>query len=79
MLKTVYYSLIYSHIQYCIATWGVVSATALEPLEKMHKRITRITTNGPFRSHTTPIFKELNLLKINDVFQLKIAEKNAKI
>ena len=34
MLKTVYYSLIYSHIQHCITTWEVASATALEPLEK---------------------------------------------
>ena len=34
MLKTVYYSLIYSHIQYCITTLKVASATALELLEK---------------------------------------------
>ena len=79
MLKTVHYSLIYSHIQYCITTWRVASATALETLEKMHKRIIRIIINSPFRSHTTPIFKKLNLLIINDVFKLKIAEKNAKI
>ena len=77
-LKTVYYSLIYSHIQYCITTWGVASATALEPLEKMHKRVIRIITNSPFQSRTTPIFKEINLLKINDVFKLKMAEKMQK-
>ena len=75
MQKTVYYSLIYSHVQYCITTWGVASATALESLEKMHKRVIRIITNSSFRSHTTSIFKELNLQKINDVFKLKVAEK----
>ena len=31
-LKTVYYSLRYSHLQYCISTWGHTSKTALEPL-----------------------------------------------
>ena len=44
----------------------------------MHKCIIRIITNSPFQSHTTAIFKELNLLKINDVFKLKIAEKMQK-
>ena len=78
MLKTVYYNLIYSLIQYCITTWRVASTTALEPLEKMHKRVIRIIPNSPFGSHTTPILKELNLLKINDVFTLKIAEKIRK-
>ena len=78
MLKTVYYSLIYSHVQYCITTWGVASATALERLEKMHNCVIRIITNSPFRSHTASIFKEFNSRKINDVFKLKIAEKMQK-
>ena len=78
MQKTVYYSLIYSHIQYCSTPWGVASATALEPLEKMHKRVMRKIPNSPIRSHTTSIFKELNLLKANDVFKLKFAKKMHK-
>ena len=79
MLKTDYYTVIYSHFQYCITTWGVASTTALEPLKKMHKRVITIITNSSFGSHTTPIFKELNLLKISDVFKLKIAEKCVNI
>ena len=47
-------------------------------MEKRHKRVIRIITNSSFRRHTTPIFKELNLLKINDVLKLKIAEKMRK-
>ena len=76
--KTVYYSLIYSHIQYCITTWRVASATTLESLEKMHKRVIRIIPSSPIRSHTTSIFKELNLLKANDVFKLKVSQKMHK-
>ena len=34
MLKTVYYSLMHSYIQYCSTTWGVASTKALEPAEK---------------------------------------------
>ena len=48
LLKTVYYSLMNSHIQFCITTWGVASATDLKPLKKLHKRVIRIITNTPF-------------------------------
>ena len=37
--------LIYSHAQYCISEWGVASTAALEPLEKMHKRVITIVPN----------------------------------
>ena len=40
-LKTVYYALIYSYLQYCVSTWGL----ALDPLVRIHKRIIRIITN----------------------------------
>ena len=36
LLKTVYYSPIYLHLQYCTTTWGLASCTALDPLEKLH-------------------------------------------
>ena len=32
MLKTVYYALIYSYLQYCVSTWGLTLTTALDPL-----------------------------------------------
>ena len=35
-LKTVYYSLIYPHLHYCISTWELACANALDPLEKLH-------------------------------------------
>ena len=76
MLKTVYYSLIYSHLQYCISTWRVASAGVLDPLYRLQKRITRIITGtkSPYKAHTTPPFKKLNMLKINDICKLEIAK-----
>ena len=49
VLKTVYYSLIYSHLQYCITTWGLASCNALGRLEKLHKRIIRIINNSSYK------------------------------
>ena len=73
-LKAVYFSLIYSHLQYCISAWGLAHANALNPLEKLHKRIIRNMTNSPYREHTTPLFFKLNLLKIHDICNLEIAK-----
>ena len=40
-LKTLYYSLIYPHITYCISTWGGAS---IKPLVTLQKKIVRIIT-----------------------------------
>ena len=73
-LKSIYFSLMYSHLQYCISLWGLAHANTLNPLEKMHKRIMRNMTNSPYLQHTTPLFFKLNLLKINDTCNLEIAK-----
>ena len=73
-LKTVYCSLIYSHQQYRVSTWGLAFAVALYPLEKLHKRIIRIITRSSYCAHTTPLFHKLNFLKMNDIFNFEIAK-----
>ena len=73
-LKTVYFSLIYSHLQNCISSWGLAHANALNPLEKLHKRIIRNITSSPYLEHTTPLFFKLNLSKIHDICNLEIAK-----
>ena len=70
VLKIVYYSLIYSHLQYCITTWGLGSCTALDPLEKLHKRIIITISNSSYISHTSPLFHRLNILKIEHIIIL---------
>ena len=66
---------VYSHLQYCISTWEVASAGVLDPLYELQKRIIRIITKSPYKPHTTPLFKKLNKLKINDICKLEIAKK----
>ena len=73
-LKAVYYSFVYSHLQYCMSTWGLASKAALDPLEKLHKSIVRNLCVNPYLAHTNPLFFKLNLLKINDICHLEIAK-----
>ena len=52
-LKAVYYSFVYSHLRYCISTWVLVSKTALDPLEKLHKGIIRNLSESPYLADTS--------------------------
>jgi len=52
----------------------MASANALDPLEKLHKRIIRILTKSPYRTHTTPLFEKLKLLIIKR-YILEISKK----
>ena len=73
-LITLYYSLVYPYLQYCILAWGGASQIHLNKLEILQKRCIRIITGSSYFSHTTPLFKQHNILKLKDIYNLKIAE-----
>ena len=62
-LLTIYNSLILPHINYCILTWGHDSNRIL----KLQKKAIRIIVKGSFYTHSDPIFKKFNILKVNDI------------
>ena len=66
-LKQLYYSLIYSHLSYGIIIWGNTYTSTLQPLIILQKRVLRIMTFANYDSHSSPIFRQLELLKINDL------------
>jgi len=63
---TMYNSLIFSHINYCILAWGEKSSR----IEKQQKKAIRILTCSKYNAHTEPLFKNLNILRTNDIFNL---------
>ena len=58
--------LVNSQISYGLLSWGF----QCKRLEKLQKRIIRIITCSKYNAHTDPLFKCVNVLKINDVFKL---------
>ena len=66
-LKLMYSSLILSHLQFAITSWGF----EWERLSKLQKRAIRIMTNSKYNAHTDPLFKSLKLLKIKDIFDVQ--------
>ena len=62
-LLTIYNSLILPHLNYCLLALGHDS----KRIHKLQKKAIRIIDKSHFFSHTDPIFKKLNVLKIYDL------------
>ena len=59
-----YNSLIVPHFNYCILLWGF----NIKRLSILQKKAIRIITCSKYNSHTEPILKSLNILRIDDIF-----------
>ena len=68
ILLTLYNTLILPHLNYCILLWGANTGN----IHKLQKKTLRIISNNKFLAHTEPICKSLNLLKVQDIYQLAI-------
>ena len=73
-LKTLYYCLVYPYLHYCIIVWGSTYKTNLRRLVSLQKRVIRIISKSTFDSHSDPIFKELELLKLFDIRQIELGK-----
>ncbi len=64
----IYNSLILSHLTFGILAWG----HTCERIAKLQKKWIRTITTSKYNALTEPIFKELNLLKVQNIFKLQI-------
>ena len=65
--KLLYNSLILSHINYCITVWGYKGSQIL----RIQKKAVQIITMSSYNSHTEPLFKTLEILKIDDLLKVQ--------
>ena len=66
-LKTVYYSLFQSYLTYGIALWGHAHAELVRKIEILQNKAIRIIKNLDYQSNTDDSYKELNILKVEDL------------
>ena len=67
---TLYHSFIYLHLTYCLQVWG--GAGDVYVLSLFKKRVVRIMKSLPHRAHTEPIFLDLKLLNIYQLYKQTI-------
>ena len=74
ILKSVYYSLIYSHLIHAIQVWGFASDTELDRILTLQKKAVCMTCKDQYPQIPDPLFAELEILKIHDAFKLQICK-----
>jgi hypothetical protein len=72
VLVSLYNSLFASFLQYGIIVWGLTYDTYTKPIYLLQKKVVRAITFKNFTSPSTPIFSELKILKLYDLFHLKL-------
>ena len=65
-LKSIYYAVFSSHLNYACQIWGLSDTKYIDKIFKIQKNAVRIMTRAGFNAHTNPIFKSLEILKIQD-------------
>jgi len=77
ILKTVYHSIVASHLRYGILAWGSANSTALQRLNNIHNRIIK---NMKYSNETLEAaFKNLELMSITDLHQFELGKFIHKI
>lgn len=72
-LLQLYYGLIYSHLQYCVSCWGGANKTKIQKLNVMQNRSVRIINKTfEIRTKMSPLYSELNILKVNHIYEFQI-------
>ena len=66
ILRTIYFSMVHSHLNYGLFAWGFDSNRII----KLQKRCVRIITRSRYNAHTQPLMKQLNILSVPDMLLL---------
>ena len=73
-LKSVYYSLFHSHLQYSLLNWGRAAKTHLHKLEVLQNKILRACLFGSRHYNTNSLYSKLGVLKLNDMIKMEMAK-----
>ena len=71
ILVQLYHAIILPFFSYCCIIWGNTYDHNIKPLQRMQKKAIRLITFCDFDAHTSPLFFELKLLKLQDHIKLQ--------
>ena len=68
-LLSLYYSFIYPYLTYCIEVWGQAPSKYINSILTLQKRCVRLICHADRRTSSAPLFSQLNVLILHDVFK----------
>ena len=72
VMKTLYSSLIASHLRYCALLWANTHVTNIRKLQLLQKKAIPIITASHYMAHIDPLFSMTNLLKLDDLYKYQL-------
>ena len=73
-LRTLYFSLIYPYLVYCISVWGSTYSSNLNRIFILQKKCIRIIFKSSYDAHTEPLFKALRILKFANIYKFQVGK-----
>ena len=74
ILRMLYFSLFYPHITYGIAAWGSTYSSFLHRIQILQNKAIRAITDVGFQQELTPIYSQLEILKLKNVHTLALGK-----
>lgn len=68
----IYKALFMPHLNYCNLVWCTTSLSNINKLHLLEKKAVRTILNVPFDTHTPPLFKELCLITVPDLYEYNL-------
>jgi len=78
-LKTIHYSLVYSHLRYAITSWGSSSFSTLNTLNIIHNKLFRIMTITKLNANVCKLYNDTQIPNIDRIVKLQISKLMYKI
>ena len=80
MLRNVYFSFVYSHLQYGVSTWGHFAAKYINKIQVQQNNIVKLIRKPSFfKTKLNPLYhQKLNLLNLGNIYQLEISKLMSK-
>ena len=72
-LISIYYALFYPFLTYDIVVWGATYENLLKPVLTAQKKVIRAMTFSEPTAHSSPLFSDLKILKLGNIYQLFIS------
>ena len=73
-LRMLYFTLIYPYLYYGIVLWGTAARSNINKLVTQQKKAVRIIAGANYNAHTQPLFQNLQLLGIDDIYKLQLGK-----
>ena len=70
ILRSNYFAIFHSHLNYVCSAWGLTRYPQ-QKVSIFRKKALRIMNFAPLNAHTTPLFKNCNILKFADTINVE--------